>query len=339
MKLMIPVLCLLLFAGCAVHPQGAFSLGNAPLAPDYSKPESWAALPDKEDPADRRPDPSWPDNQATSEADVFFLHPTTYTGDRGQELWNGPIDDPELNEKTDGSSILYQASIFNGSGKIYAPRYRQAHLQTYFTKNKAAAKKAFDLAYSDIRQAFDYYLEHYNHGRPFIIASHSQGTTHAKRLMREYLDGKPLQEKLVVAYLVGISVTKDYFENIPPCESPEQTNCFCAWRSYKKGYLPKSKVAVGDSILVTNPLSWTTDSEYAPKSENEGGVLRDFETIFPNLADAQVHQGILWVSKPKFPWSFLLTRRNYHIADLNFYYVNVRNNAMQRVAAFLALHH
>ncbi len=337
MKLTIPALFLLLLAGCAVHPKGAFDLSATPLAPDYSKAENWAALPDKEDPADRRPDPSWPDNQATAEIDVFFLHPTTYTGDKGQTLWNAPVDDTELNEKTDGSSILYQASIFNGAGRVYAPRYRQAHLHAYFTKNKSTAKKAFDLAYSDVRQAFDYYLEHYNQGRPFIIASHSQGTTHAKQLIREYIDGKPLQAKFVAGYLIGIPVAKDLFENIPPCESPEETGCVCAWRSFKKGYFPEGKYTLGDSILVTNPLSWTTNSEYVPKSENEGGVLRDFERIFPNLADAQVHQGILWVTKPKFPWSFLLTRRNYHIADLNFYYVNIRKNAMQRADAYLQL--
>ncbi|GJM35152.1 MAG: hypothetical protein DHS20C18_41530 [Saprospiraceae bacterium] len=335
MKLLIPVFCLLIFCGCAVHPKGAFELSNAPIAPDYSKPASWAALPDREDPADRRPDPELPDNQSTAEIDVFFLHPTTYTGDRGQELWNGPINNDDLNKKTDGSTILYQASIFNGTGRVYAPRYRQAHLEAYFTKNKAAAKKAFDLAYSDVKQAFDYFLNHYNQGRPFIIASHSQGTTHAKRLMREYLDGTPLQEKLVAAYLIGIPVNKEYFSNIEPCESPDQIGCFCAWRSFKKGYFPENKFTVGDSILVTNPLSWTTTDNYVSKSENEGGILRDFETIFPNLADAQVHKGLLWVTKPKFPWSFLLTRRNYHVADLNLYYINVRNNAMLRAANFL----
>ncbi len=41
---------------------------------------------------------------------------------------------------------------------------------------------AFDLAYEDLKTAFENYLKHYNKGRPIIIASHSQGSLHALRL-------------------------------------------------------------------------------------------------------------------------------------------------------------
>ena len=64
-------------------------------------------------------------------------------------------------------------------------------------------RAAFELAYSDVLRAFDYYLAHENHGRPFILASHSQGSLHALRLIQERLAGKPLQKQLVAAYLIG----------------------------------------------------------------------------------------------------------------------------------------
>ena len=86
---------------------------------------------------------------------------------RCEKNWNASIEDRKLNDKTDGSTILYQASIFNGAGKVYAPRYRQAHLHAYFTnKRKGEAQKAFELAYADVKAAFEYYLQHYNQGRP-----------------------------------------------------------------------------------------------------------------------------------------------------------------------------
>jgi hypothetical protein len=66
---------------------------------------------------------------------------------------------------------------------------------------KEDGKKALDLAYSDIREAFAYYLENFNNNKPFIIASHSQGTVHAKRIISEFIDGKELQNKLIAAYL------------------------------------------------------------------------------------------------------------------------------------------
>src|SRR5512139_1181819 len=90
--------------------------------------------------------------------------------------------------------------------RIYAPRFREAHISNYFTKDTIAALKAFDLAFQDVKKAFEYYLNNYNHGRPIIIASHSQGTTHALRLLKEYFEDKPLYNQLVAAYLVGMPI-------------------------------------------------------------------------------------------------------------------------------------
>lgn len=320
---------------CAVVPKGEAGELTAPLKPDYSSPMCWAALPDRVDNADQTPD-GLQDRQQIAEADVFFVHPTTYTGERGQKYWNAPIDQEKLNQKTDETTILYQASIFNGAGRVFAPRYRQAHLHAYFAKGeeKIQAEKAFGVAYQDVRSAFEYYLKHFHNGRPIIIASHSQGTTHAKRLLLEYFDGKPLQNKLVAAYLVGIPVEKSLYTNLSPCENAEDIGCYVSWRSFRRGYLPKFHKSDND-IVATNPLLWTTESAYGPKTLNEGAVLWKFEKLLPGLADAKVNEGLLWINKPRFPGSIFFTRRNYHLADFNFYYVNVRENAMLRVRRFL----
>ncbi|GIR73695.1 MAG: hypothetical protein CM15mP76_04220 [Prochlorococcus sp.] len=71
-----------------------------------------------------------------------------------------------------------QASAFNGSCNIYAPEYRQATYFSFFDKDDNG-KKALDLAYEDIENAFNYFLEFFNNGKPFIIAAHSQGALHS----------------------------------------------------------------------------------------------------------------------------------------------------------------
>src|SRR5688500_17031525 len=157
---------LLLCVSCVTIPKGHFSDVHLP-APDYALPKNWSALPDRLDSADLIAIPEWKDMQATAAADVFFLHPTSYTGQRGQTNWNADINDAKVNEDVDAAPIRYQATIFNGAGKVYAPRYRQAHLKSFFTKKNADAKLALDLAYADVRDAFKYYLDHYNQGRPF----------------------------------------------------------------------------------------------------------------------------------------------------------------------------
>ena len=323
------------FSSCLVKPKGPFSDQARPLAPDYSQASGWAALPDRADPADWTPAPDLDDRQAEAKADVFFLHPTIYIGKKGEKGWNGPVDDPGLNQRVDNSTIQYQASVFNGAARVYAPRYRQAHLHSYFAhEDSTSAFKALGLAYEDVKRAFEYYLEHYNQGRPIIIASHSQGTTHAKRLLKEFFEGKPLQNQLVAAYLAGIPVEKDFFETIPPCERPDQVGCFCTWRSFKNGYRPPW-YEPGAGIIATNPLLWNTSDAYAPKELSKGLVVPSYDGYLPQRVDAQVFDGLLWVKKPRFPGSILFWRRNYHVADYNLFWVDVRENAAVRVEAYL----
>ncbi len=333
---------LLLLAGCAsVRPAGSFQLKQVPAPPDYAQARYWAALPDKKDMADQLPSRSLHDRQATAKADVFFLHPTTYTGSRGEDAWNGPLNDKKLNKKTDKGTIRHQASIFNGAGRVFAPRYRQAHLHAYFASDTATARQAFELAYSDVRAAFQYYLKHHNQGRPIILAAHSQGTSHAAALMREFFDSKSLQSRLVVAYLVGMPVPNDYFANINACEKPDDTGCFCSWRAWEKAYTPRTfeQEINENKIVVTNPLLWNTSAAYADKSLNKGTLLRRFRNgLRPGIADAQVHHSVLWVNKPQFFFRFLIQFKNYHVADYNLFYANVRENAQLRVTAFETKH-
>ncbi len=322
----------LLVSSCKIlHP--AYEPGEQIPATDYANLDNWAAHPDKIDNADKVPGQEQLADQSNLPVDVFFLHPTIYTKFKGDRKWNAAIKDASMNEEVDESTILYQASAFNKVGKVFAPRYRQAHIYGYTTKDTTAALAAFAIAYKDVKEAFEYYLEHHNNGRPIILAGHSQGSTHAIRLLREFFDGKPLQEQLVAAYLLGMPVKEDHFNNIGPCRDSTETGCFMSWRTFKTGHLPK-KWPVGDSIVVTNPLSWRTDDLYMPKSANAGGVLLGFD-VLPNLADAQAHQGVLWTHKPKFRYSFLYWNPNYHPADINFYYFNIQENAALRVKKFI----
>jgi len=272
-----------------------------------------------------------------STVDIFFVYPTSYTDMKRPLGWNAPIDNADINAKTDYSSILYQASVFNEAGRVFSPRYRQANLSAYYPVTKedtTNAIAAFELAYRDIKTAFEYYLKNYNNGRPIIIASHSQGTTHAKILLKEYFDDKPLQNKLVAAYIVGIFVEPDLLKNIKACETPEQTGCICSWRTFKEGYKPDFVQKEKFTAIVTNPLTWDVTKSNALRNENNGSFLFNFNKVAIHVADAKTEGGVLWTRKPKFFGNLFYTSKNYHIADYNFYYLSIRNNVQQRINAY-----
>ena len=130
---------------------------------NYSNLYNWAAHPCKKDFGDSVPKPLKSSVIADSSVDVFFIHPTTYTNVAKEFGQNAIIENDELNNTTDATAILYQATIFNAAGRLFAPRYRQAHLSSYYpitNEDSIAAINAFDTAYADVKAAFEYYLKH-----------------------------------------------------------------------------------------------------------------------------------------------------------------------------------
>ena len=311
-----------------------FSENNS-LEPDYSNLKYWAAHPWAKDLSDSTPKPLLIEIK-DSIADVFFLHPTTLTDKKlNGQIWNADINDPKLNLKTDYSSILYQASVFNEQARVFAPRYRQAHLYSYYTKDSIRGKQALDLAYEDVKIAFEYYLKYYNNGRPIIIASHSQGTTHAARLLKDFFENKPLQKQLICAYLIGMLIPKQYFTKaMPACADSSSTGCFVAWRTFRKNYTPAFVKKENPGSWVTNPLSWQLNDTEVPRKNNKGAVLYNFNKIIENPNGAKIHQGILWVEKPKFPGGVLYFSKNYHAGDINLFYMSIRENIKERIQEF-----
>lgn len=340
MRLIYFVLCLsVLIISCSkkIHEFPPYDKAKIPAPPNYSTLDSWAAHPEKQDAADLVPGKNvFAKQNPLPDVDVFFVHPTIYSNSHNPNWpWQGDVYNTELNTKVDNSTIKYQASAFNGSAHVYAPRYRQAHLDVFRMNNPALKDTALIFAYSDVREAFLYYLEHYNNGRPFILAAHSQGTIHAARLLLEFIDGKPLGDQLIAAYLVGIGLKTDLFKSIFPCQTASETGCWISWNTYERNYYPPSHKEVFSEALSTNPLTWSIDTVYAPASLNEGSVLKRYTKVYKQLCDAQNHQGLLWITKPTFFGSMFYRSKRYHIADYNLFYANIRSNVRQRIESYL----
>lgn len=303
---------------------------------DYSDIDSWAALPWKDDDADKVPSDELKNRQDSAQVDVFFIHPTSYL--MGFD-WNAEITNVVVNERTDIGSIKNQASVFNGSCRVFAPRYRQAVLRSFYPKNEKRGNEALEFAYQDVKAAFEYYLENYNDGRPIVIATHSQGTRHGLKLVQEYFDGKPLQDKLVAAYLVGFAVKCDDFKKLKPCDEPGETGCFVGWNTFKWGADDGViRADFYDEACCVNPLSWRIDTLTAGKELHKGSTaFTFFDSLDKKALDAKCVDGKLWIHPPSGS-KYANISRNYHIYDYNFFYGNIRENVAQQVKNYLATH-
>jgi hypothetical protein len=340
-----------------LKPTQSFAEGTRPAEPDYANSDSWAALPDRQDAADALPPGVTQDAQATAAVDVFFIHPTTYFG---TDNWNQPLDDANVNQLTDYFVMRGQASAFNGCCKIYAPRYRQATIYS-FLDNSGNGKAALEVAYGDVERAFDYFLEHYSQGRPFVLASHSQGSVHLRTLLEKRITGTPLRERLVAAYPIGFSIDGELMAkavpDVPVCQSAQQIGCVVTWNS-----IGPNAATFGDPLknICVNPLTWHADGTVAESALNIGavtypgtfsGTIADVKTLPQEyldakpveetaVADAQCIGGMLLVKeiRSKLYEARPMGRDNYHVYDYSLFYMNIRKNAEERVAQYLAQH-
>lgn len=333
---------------------GRYAAPNAGPQPDYSDLRYWACSPEKKDASDHCPS-SLEGEENNQEADVFYLYPTTYVSkinpliplheadDKNALLasmkkasWNADLSDMHLNHLTDVRAIQNQATAFNASCRVFAPLYRQAHIKAFFAPYSKQSQAAFNIAYNDIVDAFEYYLDHYNQGRPIVIATHSQGTLHGIRLLKDYFDGKPLQKQLVCAYLVGYRLPKDVFDYIPLGESPDATGCVVGWRSFQEGTLtPDIMAEKGDSLCV-NPLTWTSSAVSATKDRNTG-VLMGLNKLIIGEVSARIESSsnVLWVSLTGLSAKVMGKIKNLHSFDYNLFWMNIRENVRLRVDTFV----
>jgi hypothetical protein len=340
----------------ASAPLCAAPAPDAPPPPDYAQPDAWVAWPGRASDADVVPpgvaEASLP---AAGRADVFFIHPTTYLFGSAP---NARYDEPGITSTQIRRGVLrFQASAFNGCCRIYAPLYRQASIQAFMQAGDAQAQTAFDLAYSDVLRAFDYYLQHENHGRPFIIASHSQGSLHAMRLLQERVAGTTLQQRLVVAYVIGYDLPREIERRgIPVCRTARQTGCLVDWNSVKAGASDEERQnrrliwldgryqhLPSHDLVCVNPLNWQLGGD-APASLNLGALpgTAAAELLAPvaGLTGARCEAGLLRVDIPvskRGGFANVLTLfGSYHVYDYNLFYLNIRRNARERVQAFEA---
>ena len=333
-----------------VKPSQSFAEDTRVAAPDYNKMVMWAAHPEIEDPSDLRPEGIAPDT-TLSDINVFFIHPTGYL--RGAH-WNSPMDPNSATEENTKHMLANQASAFSDCD-VYAPRYREASIFSFLDTDGKDGEAALDLAYQDVASAFDHFINSYNGGQPFILASHSQGTYHAIRLLKDKIDQTPLANQMIVAYIIGMStVTEEAvaaLQNITVCDEPDKTNCLIHWSTFSELYT--NQEGWNTAMICVNPLTWKTDGKKGGKELNKGAVpfTGDYNlTIMgEDVAAGEVFQSL---AKPQPGYTYAtcvngkllienqidasdsMGKGNYHGLDYRLFHINIRENVKTRVAAY-----
>jgi hypothetical protein len=332
-------------------PKGHFRAQQAGGGPDYSQTSSWTSQPGlPNDPSSWRPSGDSADSLQVTGAQVFYIHPTTYLE---RDRWNAPIDPGGDTEFRTRLFVQTQASAFNSSAAIWAPRYRQAAYGAFLLKSEDA-EEALDLAYSDVAAAFDEFLKRIPPDSPIILAGHSQGALHLERLLKEKVAGKPVSKRIVVAYVVGwpISTASDLPAlGLPACIDAQQTGCILSWMTFADPANPdlvfhgweETKGLNGGErrqrdALCVNPITGTANGT-APAQNNPGTLVPSGDLtsakLQPGIIGAHCASGLLildGVPPPLGP--YVLPGNNYHVYDYALFWGAIRRDAERRLAAW-----
>jgi hypothetical protein len=285
---------------------------------------------------------------------VFFVHPTSYLN---RTNWNAPLKnggDPEA-ERIARIYLRGMASPFNAASEIWAPRYRQATMGAFLT-DAEEGRMAIDAAYADVREAFRYFLSSVKLGTPIVLAGHSQGALHLKRLLAEEVRGNPVSERLVAAYIIGWPVSLQHdlpAIGFPACAAPDQAGCVISWSSFAEPADPVMVLTAYGStpaldgtapgktpMLCSNPLTGQFGGT-APANANLGTLVPEDSMekgeLRPGLVPARCDErGLLLIGPPPEMGSYVLPGNNYHVYDLPLFWANTKADVIRRVEAWQA---
>ena len=254
--------CALLSSATAAaqSPPADSSPPAAPAAPaaqpnDYSNPDTWLCRPGRKDSCavDLSTTIVAANGKFKRESfraarnppiDCFYVYPTVSLDQTGN---SDMIAGPE-----EHGVILQQFARFSSVCRPYAPLYRQVTL-TALRSIIAGKAMPIDrtLAYNDVLEAWNYYLKNDNDGRGVVLVGHSQGSGVLTQLIKSEIDGKPVQEKIISALLLGTNLPvekgKDIgaFQHIPLCKSASQTGCAVAYASFRDNVPPPANSRFG----------------------------------------------------------------------------------------------
>ena len=303
-------------------------------APDYSLTSCWYKIP-----------------EITKDVDTFFVYPTEYLASNEGDPDSAPLDNPEMLEGVRDIDHKYMASVYEDSTNLFMPYYRQAGLRIEMD----AWKKTGDIRaaltgapYDDITAALDYYFKNYNGGRPFILAGHSQGSAICTLVLQKYFKEHPeYLKRMVAAYVIGFSVTKDELEANPHLKfaaGETDTGVIVSWNTEGPKNVEQNapNAATLPHAISINPLNWKLDDTYAPADKNLGSLVTDEKTGGTEIgdlgADAQVvpDRGVIVTNADYSPMEMaeLFGPQSFHNGDYTFYYSNIKDNVAKRIAAY-----
>lgn len=278
-------------------------------------------------PLDYSDDRLWYVNDRGGDADIFYVISTEtsdWTDARGRLHHQADVFNEEQRKQMYSEMIGVDRRL-GGDLSFYSPYYRQATMDVWGDPELIPA--TLESALTDVRQAFDYYLRHLNHGRPIVLAGFSQGAFAVTDLLKLVPDS--VLPRIVATYSIGGRVLQQEVDSFPQrirlARHADDTGVVICINSLQSADRIIQQVS-GGNIACINPVNWRTD---ATPATIDSLTVRVDTVSHHLLVDGFDGRGFNYVL-PIFG-----KKGNYHSMEVRFYSSVLKENIANRVAAWL----
>ncbi len=284
-----------------------------PEAPDYADATMWYTR----------------ENNAVGQgADVFYLvstWETDWTTDDGRVCHYADVYNATHRANMD-KEISRVADYMGEAGDFYSPYYRHITIEGWATLNEDTISNRFRTAFSDVRAAFNTFLERRpDPDRPFVLAGFSQGGKAVVELLKTM--PADVARRLVAAYVLGYKVTPAdtlATENIRPARGATDTGVTICYNSVSDVRYIQPVVAAPCAMCI-NPVNWRTDATPATLHDTiTVTVSPEHHVLVVEGYSGSEYQPILG----------FLNVGDFHSAEPWLYQECLRENIQARVAAY-----
>lgn len=287
------------------------AVNNTPKAPDYAQESQWYI------------------SNRQAEADIFYII-STETGDYNRQgvvchyadTYNDSVRQPLYGE------MLGVDSLLSGQLNFYSPYYRQCSLQT-FTADSLTQKR-IPLAMGDVSKAFDYYLKHFNCGRPFILAGFSQGGIAVVELVKQM--SPEVYNRMVAAYVIGYRVTDADLASTPFLRGAKDScdlGVTVCYNSVRDNSCAIDLLSKGNRIAI-NPVNWRIDATPARLTTT---LSSDTLTVTLDTTSLLLH--VQGYSRTDYVLPLIGREGNYHALEIPLYASYLQRNMELRTERYL----
>ena len=269
----------------------------------------------------------------TAKIDVLYLVSTevlSATDTLGQETWQSQLIAADK-AAMQGEIAWVEQNMFYDDYNIFAPYYHEFTFDAIIRLGSEQFDSVYQQVAAEVCDAVDYYMEHDNHGRRFVVAGFSQGAMLALDVLRHLTDEQ--YERMIACYMIGYRLTEADLQHphIRAAAGESDYGVVISFNSTQTVEAIWPFVSEGAATCI-NPVNWRTDAVPAIFMFDSTQVEAHIDTVHHVLIDSTNAPSYYQAFYDQCPF-FLqagVSRDNLHHWDLLFYASSIHDNALRR---------